>query len=641
MHKIVSKTNYLKCVDDIVESEIISLDTETTGLEPYHGDRLFSMSISNDKTDYYFNFKEYEGLDDSLVLPKSNLSFLKDLKAKIVFAHNAKYDLLMLRQEDIEIKNWVHCTKVVERVLSNELKSGYSLAACGERRKIKKDDTVEKYIKDNNLYTSVTRANKSFKKPRYDLVPFPIISKYAMIDSRVCLTVGLSQIEKTKMHRDYGHPSITASYNVVKNEGKLVKTLSNMEHKGGFLDRKYTEKALIFEENRMIKLKEHFKNETGSPLVISEKCFSEIFASDKENWGWTDKGNPSFKSKFLKNFKNPLAQTVLDYKKAKSNYDFFKNFLFFADTNDVIHTTYDSSGTRTGRFSSKNPNLQNLKKDEISDDIDLDQNFVRRAIIPRPDHFFVMIDYDQLEYRLMLDYAKADKLIDKVLGGLDVHTATAEMAGCTRKQAKTVNFLTLYGGGQKKLAEDLGVSLDKAKKIQDSIFQAAPEILEFKNKVISAAERHKKIFNWLGRKSDFPNKRMCYKAPNTLIQGGANDIVKVAMVNCFQLLKNYKTDLLFNIHDELVFEMHKSEAHLIPILKDIMQSAYPYRRLPMTCGAEYSFKSLADKVEFTGLESLHGKKTGDSFQGESSKGLEEAGQHLVRQGTAGIHQRYT
>jgi DNA polymerase-1 len=241
-----------------------------------------------------------------------------------------------------------------------------------------------------------------------------------------------------------------------------------------------------------------------------------------------------------------------------------------------------------------------------SEDAAAEEFLVRRAIVPRPGMVFHMLDFEQMEYRLMLDYAArfaADRegvlsLIEKVLGGLDVHQATADVAGISRRDAKTVNFATLYGSGVANLAARLGRPEHEARAIRDSIFRAAPEIGVFIRRVTKTAEERGFIVNWYGRRCAFPDPRHAYRAPNYLIQGGCADVVKVAMNRIDDHLRGYQTRLVLCIHDEICVEGPPEEAAVvIPEIKRIMEQAYPATHVPLTCDVEHSHKSLADKEE--------------------------------------------
>lgn len=626
----------MECLLDIAKQTYLSLDTETTGLYPFHGDKFFSIIIGTKDEEYYFNYNEYPGLPNDLLLPDRRI--LKDIfldPTKYWFIHKANYDAPILRNDKLHIRGKKHCTKTIERVRYNEY-NDYSLEACGERIKVPKDMTVAKYIKDKSLYCYRYINGKRIKQARYDLVPFEMMSKYGMQDARTTYDLGVYQIKKIEDRAQIQASKQNEGKTIVscmENEVKLQRTLYFMQCYGAKIDTEFCERAVTHLGDSMLKSQEAFKTHTGRDFILSGKVFEEIFADQKELWSYTAKGNPSFDAKALKKLKGPVVETILSYKKAKAEIDFFKNFLFYADDLGILHTDLNAGGTRTGRFSSSNPNLQNLKKDQGES---LEEEFVvRRAIIPRDGYFLAMLDYDQLEYRMMLDYAGSRSLIEKVLGGLDVHTATATNANCTRDEAKTVNFLTLYGGGIKKLADSLGTSESKAKSIQTRIFNAAPEVLHFIRSVIKACENRGFLSNFSGRINYFPKKNLCFKGPNTLIQGGAGDVVKIAMNNIQQYLEEngLLSMMTLNIHDELVFEIKYEEADILEDLKEIMEKAYPHRYLPLTVGIDYSEKSLADKQPWRGIEFLHGEKRRDTVQGKDISTVEKPAKFMGGENT--------
>lgn len=197
----------------------------------------------------------------------------------------------------------------------------------------------------------------------------------------------------------------------------------------------------------------------------------------------------------------------------------------------------------------------------------------------------------------MLDYANEAGLIRKILDGHDPHDATAEMTGLDRDAAKTLNFALLYGMGKDTLAETLGVSVKEAKEFKYQYFGRLPQVKKFLRAVTTAAERRGFITDWAGRRLYFPDPRFAYKAPNALIQGGCSSIHKKAMVATDKVLAPWKSDILFQVHDEIDFDMHPGELELVPRLKEEMEKIYPYKRLPMRCSVEHSWKSFGDLVE--------------------------------------------
>ena len=592
---LVSKDIFNKSIQDICKAEEISLDTETTGLFPYHGDRPFSVAISTPDTNYYFNFNKMVDIPADLILPRESFGRFQQIAdmSPRIYMQNAKFDMHHMGL-DWSVAT-IYCTEVMGRLRNNERKS-YSLANQAKLIGMEKDDTVMEHIKSAKLYEPRSRAGREWKQPCFEKAPFQMIAKYAMIDSEVTLMLGQAHM---KFFEKQPAGTKKNPMMVLVNESRLTRVVHRMEKTGVQCDMDYTENSLAKTDEQHTAALEKFKELTDVQFLDSSLVYSRVFHdTDAKRFVQTAKGNLEFSKPVLKTFEHPAANLVIEIRKLASDMNFFKQFLFAADAKGVIHTDYRQPGTRTGRFSSRNPNLQNLKK-ASEDDGDI---VVRRAFVPRPGFRFFMIDYDQMEYRMMLDYAGAMGLIKLVLSGLDVHTATANVAGVTRTIAKNVNFGTLYGQGMGSLAASIGVPVAEAARIQHSIFEAAPEVKKFINKVCHTAITRRQLYNWAGRCYQFPYKWMSYKAPNTLIQGGAAEVVRFAMtgISNFLAMKKCESRMLLNIHDELIFEIKDGEEDLIPRIKRIMETTYPHKHLPLTCGVECSAKSLADKEKWNG-----------------------------------------
>lgn len=639
----VTESNLDRVINHLKEKSVISLDTETTGLRPYHGDVLFSIILSCDEKDFYFNFNSYGNKEP---LPATVFFRLKELLAiphLVVVFHNAKFDLAFLRKEGIEVKSQIVDIWTLSRLNYNDHFT-YSLSDIGKRLGYPKSNVVEEYITEHKLWewVDLTSLNKRYKDKRYNEVPFEIVKEYGERDGRVTYEC-YKKLKEAIDFKDRSTPSnLPKLQAVVSNEAELSKTLFEMEHTGVKVDISYCKSAVSYYEEEIEKIKKEFKVITGFNFVKGTNLFKEIFK--EETWIYTEKKNPKFDMAALKTFKHPAAKLVIDYSEAKKQLEYFHGFLYHMDDDGLIHTNFKQAGTATGRLSSSEPNLQNLTKPDKyeTDEEELSEGKkmfpVRRAFVPRDGYFFVMLDFDQMEYRMMLDIAKANGLIDKVKGGLDVHQATADVAGITRQQAKTVNFAILYGSGIKALSESLGTSIERAKEIRSSIFRAAPEIRTLIRGITRTAERRGYIFNWAGRRSHFPNTRFSYKAPNYLIQGGTADVVKKAMNICHDYLKKYKTKMVLTIHDELVFEVAYGEEFVVGRLKELMEGIYPHKRLPLTCGIDYSTKSLADKLPWG---DLFGSEARDNIQGKSSSEAGLSAKHLGSQNTANDYQGHT
>jgi DNA polymerase-1 len=389
---------------------------------------------------------------------------------------------------------------------------------------------------------------------------------------------------------------------LIETEQALTKVCFDMERLGIRINRDYCQAGYEHELGRANQAAQAFADLSGFPFVDSGKSLAKAFDAVGEAYPKTAKGNPSFKQDVLEGFTSPLAKLVLENRAAsKKANTYYANFLYYADSEDRIHPNMRQAGTDTGRFSYSEPNLQNVPKEESG------EMKVRSAFIPTSrDWCLVMIDYDQMEYRLMLDYAEQMDVIQQILDqGLDVHEATAKMMGVTRTAAKTLNFMLLYGGGTEKLAVALGVSLERAGQLKHKYFKTLGNIKAFTRQVMNRAESRGFIFNWAGRVCHFPlmrnprtggMDRFAYRAPNHLIQGGCADVVRLAMVKCHEFLKPLRSRMLLQVHDELLFEIHRSELGIVPELKRIMETAYPHRHLPLTCGVDHSWSNWGNKV---------------------------------------------
>lgn len=586
---IVTTENFDQVLEKLKGAKFLSVDVETTGLYPHKDDVLFSIIIATENGPRYFNFEDYN--DGSPFLGPRHIESLKSLftdPTKTWFAHNAKFDLAFLRKEGVEVLGTIHDTKTVARLLWNDHMK-YSLKDCVKRDiGMEKSDVVEKYIMEHGLYEDQTPVHKNTKerKAYYHKVPFPVISEYGLIDGEITYRLGIFQ--RSLIDSD---PSLKDVYNL---ECALIKPMLDMEHFGVKIDPDYCRHAIDHEEELQREAMIEFKRLTDRDFIDSNKLFSEVF--DLEHIPKTDKGNPSFdKFSLAKIPDSPIAKMIIKYREAKSQANYFHGFLHHADDSNIIHPNFLADGTATGRFSSQNPNLQNLTKPDGS----LTQ--VRAAFVPRPGFTFYIFDYKAQEYRLLVDQAGATDLAKKIIGGFDAHADTAEKAGVTRHEAKITLFSTIYGSGLENLSQQLGCSEEKAGKIRTSILRASPEISAYLSSTVNSARISKTARTWLGRQFQFPSHRLCYRAPNYKIQGGSADITKTAILLCdgFLIGAAVESRMVLTVHDSIVLEIAHGEEWILPILKEIMIKAYPYKILPMDVSVERGIRNMAEteKVE--------------------------------------------
>jgi len=595
---LVSRSNFAEVVARISKPGKYGIDTETTGLHAYKTDRLYSIIVGQEHDAWYFNFNYYPKLDREYVLEDQHKKLLQDLVFSSPdhywFAHNAKFDMAMLLNEGIWLSGTVHCTYALGRILRGDL-FHYSLDALCERwLGVRKSDAVMDYMDKHKLYTEFLQPGKKVKKRNYFFhkVPLDVMQPYAELDTTLCYKLGMFQLDGFKKLDAAAVKGCPSLQNLVETELKLTKVLFDMERRGIQLDVDYCQKAMAYYLPKIDAAMAKFKELTGLELVDSALTFKKAFPDFSPPL--TEKGRQSWADATLELINSPAAESVRNYREAsKFANTYFRNYLDFMDDNGVIHPNYRQAGAKTGRLSCSDPNMQNLTKAGETENTAYQ---VRRSFIPRPGFCFFMPDFDQMEYRVMLDIAEEMGVIEKVLGGLDVHTATGEIMGVDRARAKTINFKLIYGGGDKSLATDLGITYEEAKALRAKYFEDLPKVGEFTKRVENAIYQRGYLFNYRGRRYII-SPDAAYKGPNAIVQGSCADALRDCMVTIAQLLSTTKSHMLLQIHDELVFELHEDELWLAKKLQEIMEKAFPSKHLPLRCSPSYSWNNLQDQID--------------------------------------------
>jgi DNA polymerase-1 len=254
-----------------------------------------------------------------------------------------------------------------------------------------------------------------------------------------------------------------------------------------------------------------------------------------------------------------------------------------------VHTCYGQAIAVTGRLSSNNPNLQNIPvRTERGREI-------RKAFIPRDkDHYIVSADYSQIELRIVAAISGDPAMCEAFRLGKDIHTATSakvfhvaeeDVTKEMRYKAKSVNFGIIYGQGAFGLAENLNISRGEAKEIIETYKKEFANIQKYMDDSIRFCRAHGYVQTLMGRKrwlkdinsSNFTVRSYAERnATNSPIQGTAADMIKLAMIKIYEEFKkhNFRSKMIMQVHDELVFDAHKDEIETIkPIIIDCMQSA--------------------------------------------------------------------
>ncbi|MDO4534238.1 MAG: DNA polymerase I [Clostridium perfringens] len=282
--------------------------------------------------------------------------------------------------------------------------------------------------------------------------------------------------------------------------------------------------------------------------------------------------------------KHPIIEKITYYRQLTKIYSTYveglKNVI---DTDGCIHSSFNQTVTSTGRLSSTEPNLQNIPiKYEMGREI-------RKVFIPREkDDVLISADYSQIELRVLAHISNDENMIDGFKHHSDIHTRTAaevfkvddsEVTSLMRGRAKAVNFGIVYGIGDFSLAQDLNITRKEAKEYMDIYFERYPKIKEYISNIIETAKKDGSVKTMLNRRRFIPEINSSNKivmalgerlAMNAPIQGSAADIIKLAMVNVYNKIreKNLKSRIILQVHDELILNVPKDE---IEVIKDLLK----------------------------------------------------------------------
>lgn len=576
----VTRSNYGMILDQLRGLDRMSVDTETTGLE-YH-DRLFAIIIGTAQHEYYFDRRT---LSDSFLVDGNFRELFIRGYCTYIF-QNAKFDMEMMYRDGIQLLGKIADINVLARLVRNDHLQ-YGLAAQAQRYGMAKSDEVKEYVAKHKLYEERrTYLGETYKSPRYDWVPIDIMNRYACLDAR--LTYDL--------HAKYMLELPNESRDLWETEQRITPKLWQMENRGIRVDFDKTLRAKEYESGLVLEAKQRFHSLTGYHYDENNRnTLIKVFTEAGEDFEYTDKGNPIVDKAALKRFRSPAAAIVREirhYEKRISTY--YDAFLNHADHRGFLHARIWQGGTTTGRFSYSDPNLQNIPKED--DDADLAKPFVvRECLVPRDGHFFLSVDYSQMEYRLMLDYAKELRLIEEVMNGKDMHEATAELLKILRKAAKTTNFAALYGAGAVKLSQMLGISIMDARQLLARYFMGLPNVEKFVDGVKATARGRGYVRGHYGRRF-YCKPGFDYAMPNHLIQGTCSDVVRAA-------IDKLEAPLLLQVHDQLVFEPEiGTPRDVLAGWQEIMETVYvPRNGMQLKADPSYSLKSFAERDMTGGL----------------------------------------
>ena len=595
---------------ELEKSTIIAIDTEThdpnlksLGPGGFRKDgKLVGISIATDSGyNEYFPIAHEGGgnLNNDQVV--DFIDKLLKLKKKLVFA-NALYDMEWLNSHDSRLAFTKHHSiydiQAIEHLL-DENKLKYSLESLSQYylKKSKYEAELEQAIQFN--FGKKAKVKENLWKLHANSV-----REYAKEDALLTLQIFQKQLPRIKTED---------VEDIVNFEMRLIPCLFEIRKRGVRIDLKKAEKLYYDLEKKQLMLQDQLNKAGGHGVNIwANASLKQAYDKNQIKYNFTEKGTASFTQDWLEQQNDGISKTILDIRKLdKIRNTFIKNMILEKAVGGRIHCQFNSMGTVTGRFSSSNPNLQQVP----ARDPELGP-LIRSLFIPEENQDWYCADYSQQEPRVLVHYAviknmeSAKKVQEEFLNNdqTDFHDMVAKMASIERKQAKTINLGLFYGMGNKKLARELGLDDDSAYELFNKYHTKVPFVKELSKQVSHVASTRGYIKTLLGRKRRFdkwepkdsfgntayskaeameryPDNELkrayTHTALNALIQGSSADITKAAMLKIYESGITDEIDIKLTIHDELDFSVDKSKQkcfeEAIQIMKNCVDIKVPLK----------------------------------------------------------------
>lgn len=580
-----------------LNEEIFALDTETSGLYAYRGDRPFGFAIADSVKEVYFDDRRHDREVIFLLLKE-----ILENANNTICIHNAKFDLHHITEwakdyfaQEIKINARIVCTAVLSRIANNtrlscaldDVASSYGLGG--------KDKSVMEWIRRNKAYRFVTMEDGTIdKQPDFAAVPFEMMNIYGPRDARLCYSIYFKLLADISLLDAYTKKLTPprSIWNTVEREIKFTKVLFTLEKTGVLTDSSNTQRNFEVERLRASEARIRYQEITGREFVDSganHTASMQALGISESGVTRTATGAISFSKQNIGAIDPTLAKPIKEYREAnKKANTVLLGLLNSRDKAGRIHTNFGQYTTRTFRLSSTNPNLQNVSSKD-----DKTGHNLRESFIPDPDCFMVSFDWKAQEMCLLFDMSGEVEIAERIKTGEDTHAVTAALMGVDRNTAKTVGFALVYGAGISRLASQLGVTETEARRLKQLFFDKMPKAAKFIKQVIERAKSGFIANNW-GRVYQFAVEDS-YKAVNYLIQGSGAEIIRDAMIAIYEEYGDNPTvQMLLTVHDEIVFNIHKDHLDEIPNIKRIMETVYKHKILPLSVGVSMSDKSWGE-----------------------------------------------
>ena len=557
----------------LMEQTSVCFDTETTGLKALEVELIgiaFSYEIGKG---YYVSFPEDQAKTKALL--EEFRPFFESNIEKI--GHNLKYDIKVLSNYEMPVKGKLFDTMIAHYLINPDMRHNMDILA-------------ETYLNYQPVSITELIGKKGKNQLSMRTVPIAEQTEYAVEDADI--TFQLKQLFTGELERG----NVTKLFNDI--ELPLVSVLTAMEIEGININIDFLNKLSVTLTADINRLEKNIYEQAGeefniaSPKQLGIVLFEKmelVKKPKKTKTGQYATGEDilSFLAKEHEIIRN--IQEYRQYKKLQSTYvDALPNEV--NSKTGRIHTQYMQAVAATGRLSSNNPNLQNIPiRTERGKE-------VRKSFIPRDEnHVLLAADYSQIELRIIAALSEEENMMEAFKNGEDIHASTAakvfnvpldEVTREQRSNAKTVNFGIVYGVSAFGLSNQTDLSRSEAKELIDTYYETYPKLKAYMSAQVDFARENGYVETVLNRRrylKDINSRNAMVRsgaernAVNAPIQGSAADIIKLAMINIYNRFKKegFKSKMLLQVHDELVFDAHKDELEIIkPIIKYEMENAF-------------------------------------------------------------------
>ena len=578
---------------ELMAAEMIAVDTETTSTDPMEAVLVgISLAMKSDYG-YYIPIGHREKTEEQLGLDQVISALQEPLGDPGIqkSGHNLKYDAVVLMRHGLELTPLSFDTMIAEWLV-NPASRNLALKKLAWVRLDRTMTEIEKLIGKGR--SQVTMAEVSVR----DAAPYAVDDVVVVLDLIPRLKEELKEHRAWDLFRDLEMP--------------LIPVLMKMEMQGIGLDRHFLQQMSLRLEEKLQALEKKIFARVGkefnlnSPKQLSEALFDDLQLKPPDRTNKTASGYYSTAADVLEALAEDyqVPSWVLEYRefaKLKSTYVDALQEQVNPRTNRV-HTTYNQTGSVTGRLASSDPNLQNIP---IRTAIGRE---VRKAFVPAPGWSLVAVDYSQIELRVVAHMAEDQAMLEAFTAGKDIHAATAaaifdipleQVDSDRRRQAKAINFGLIYGMSPYGLTQTTALTLAEAEQFVETYFERFPGIKAYLDQVREQAVKQGYVETLLGRRRYFPRlasganynirRREEREAINAPIQGTAADIMKLAMLDVDRALaaSDLSARILLQVHDELILEAPRGEVYpTIKLVQRTMEGAYQLD-IPLTTEAKF------------------------------------------------------